>query len=221
VSPKYSLQHIAGLAYHWGYCQAIEYDQTRADIFPQGYLTQLYNICKSSGRAKLGILEPLFCSMLDLSHDAITSYLHTRKLVVLGEWRPDPCQADPPFFTPLGFCFLSTTARGKTTASGFGAYGFSSEAWRTPQQHVLTYLGISYLFQENGLNSLHGIRYADNKLTARWMQKFGFVDVGTIPDYMPRPSTGELTAATVSTLSREKFEEIFSAALELGETLEE
>jgi hypothetical protein len=223
--PKYTLQNIHDLAYRWGDLQAISYDPVREDVFPPPYLTHLYNLCRSSGRAKLGILEPLFCGMRDLSHDAITAYLHVQKLVVLGEWRK--VQVDGYFgperaiFYPLGFCFLSTeVVRGATTASAFGAYGFFREAWRTDQQYVLTFLGISYLFTEWHLSHLHGIRYADNKLTARWMQKFGFRDVGTLPAQIYRPSLGELVAGTVSTLARDEFEARLSAALELGEKLE-
>jgi hypothetical protein len=226
---KYTLQNIHDLAYRWGDCQAILYDPVREDIFPPPYLTHLYNLCRQSGRAKLGILEPLFCGMRDLSHNAITAYLHTLKLVVLGEWREvykdyeDGGIFSPmvTVFHPLGFCFLSTeVARGATTASAFGAYAFFQEAWRTDQQMVLTMCGLAYLFQENGLSSLHGIRYADNKLTARWMQKFGFRDVGTLNHQLFQPSLGELVAGTVSTLAREDFETRLSAALELGEKLE-
>jgi hypothetical protein len=37
------------------------------------------------------------------------------------------------------------------------------------------------------------------------MEKFGFRDTGTQPNHLVRPS-GELAAATISTLSREEFE---------------
>ena len=212
----YSLAQIAGLAYRWGDCQAILYDPVRESVFPPPYLLTLYNLCRASGRAKLGILEPLFCGMRDLSQEAICAYLHAQKLVILGEWRQEEREdgSKIAFFAPLGFCFLTVLTRGKTTSSGFGAYAFFQEAWRSPQQWVLTGLGISYLLQEFGLVTLNGIRYADNKLTARWMQKFGFQDVGTLPNYMIRPSTGELTDATVSTLARAEFESRLSEALD-------
>jgi hypothetical protein len=218
---KYTLQHIADLSYRWWDLQAIEYTPIREEIFPPPFLTTLYNLCLHSGRAKLGILESLFCGMTDLSHDSITSYLHTRKLIVLGEWRTRGGEeAKVTEFIPLGFCFLSTFCKGKTTASAFGAYAFFSEAWRTPQQHCLTLLGIAFLLKEFELSSLHGIRYADNRLTARWMARFGFEDVGTLQNYLPRHSTGELTAATISTLDRVRFEELFSAMLEKVEEQE-
>jgi hypothetical protein len=213
---KYTLAHIAALAYRWGDCQAIQYDPVREDVFQPPYLLHLYNLCRSSGRAKLGIIEPLFCGLKDLSQEGICAYLHTLKLTILGEWRQDFLH--DPYFHPLGFCFLSTPpSLGATSCSAFGAYAFFQEAWRTDQQYVLTLLGISYLFQENSLTYLHGIRYADNKLTARWMQKFGFRDIGTLPQQIYRQSTGELEAGTLSTLARADFEERFSLALELGE----
>jgi len=218
---KYTLQNIHDLAYRWGDCQAIEYSSTRPDVFPShsgSYLLDLYERCRTSGRAKLGILEPLFCGMKDLSAEAIVAFLHVHKIVVLGEWRPT---ATHPRFHPLGFCFLTALCEGKTTRAGFGAYAFFSEAWRTDQQIVLTWLGIAHLFFEGKLCALHGTRYADNHLTARWMAKFGFKDAGTLENHMIRYSTGELTAATISTLVRADFEARLSAALELGEKPEE
>jgi len=143
--------------------------------------------------------NPLFCGMRDLSLESVVGYLNSVKLVILGEWRPS---AIAPRFHPLGFCFLASLTEGKTASAGFGAYAFFEEAWRTPQQTVLTFLGISYLIYEGNLASLHGIRYSDNKLTARWMAKFGFRDLATVPNSILRSATGELTESVVSTLSR-------------------
>jgi hypothetical protein len=226
---KYSLAHIAALDYRWGDCQAIRYDRANESVFRThsgSYLLDLWEACRCSGHrgSRSGILSPLFCGMADLSSEAIIAYLHSIPLIILGEWRPVmiPVDTPPPVpeFAPLGFCFMTNLNRGKTWNSGLGAYAFFQEAWRTPQQLVLTLLGISRLFYEFRLCSLHGIRYADNKLTARWMAKFGFRDLGTIPNWMVRQSTGELTDATISTLAREEFESRLSESLELGEQLE-
>lgn len=213
-----TLKQLADLSYRWGDCQALAYDPVRTEIFPGLYLSNLWHDCRNSGRAKFGILEPLFCGMRDLSHDAICAYLHSRKLTILGEWRrrQDPTGIWHVDFIPLGFCFLSTACQGSTQNSAFGAYAFFEPAWRTPQQLVLTYLGIAYLFQEYKLVSLHGIRYSDNKLTQRWMEKFGFRDIGTIPNYMTRPS-GELASATISTLGREDFESRLGRVLDVDQ----
>jgi hypothetical protein len=225
---KYNLAQIAELGYRWGDCQAIAYDPARTSIFAPPFLYNLYVACKDSSAGRrsdrgTGILEPTFCGFRDLGHEAVCSYLHTQKLVILGEWRSNEPYAFGSRFDPLGFCWLSTAiAQGATSRSAFGAYAFFREAWRTPQQMVLTMIGISYLFVENNLTTLHGIRYADNKLTARWMEKFGFSDVGTVPQYLFRSSTGELESATVSTLARETFSAILSQALEkCGELQEE
>jgi hypothetical protein len=204
-----SLDRIAESSYRWGDCQAILFDPARTDVFPGLYLSSLWHKCRNSGRAKLGILEPTFCGMKDLSHDAIVSYLHTKKLTILGEWQMVDVGAGEAMrqeFVPLGFCFLATACEGKSSNSAFGAYAFFRSAWRTPQQTVLSALGIAYLFREYRLSSLHGIRYADNKLTARWMAGFGFRDLAEIPDSIVRYGTGELEPSVVSTLSRKDFE---------------
>lgn len=206
--PLSPLERIRDLSYRWGDCQAVQFDPSRQDVFPGLYLSNLWHDCRNSGRAKMGILEPSFPSMVDLSHDAVISYLRTRKLTILGEWRKRIVELDEPprtDFKPLGFCFLSSACEAKNGNSGFGAYAFFEPAWRTDQQTVLTYLGIAFLFQEYKLVTLNGSRYPDNHLTARWMKQFGFVDTGVIRNSMVRYSTGELTDATISTLDREEF----------------
>ena len=212
-----ALERIRDLGYRWGDQQAILYDPARVDVFPGLYLSNLWHDCKNSGRRRSGngILEPLFCGMARIDHDAIIAYLTTRKLYILGEWRQRIIKADEPprvDFIPLGFCFLTTGCQGKSGNSAFGAYAFFESAWRTPQQIVLTHLGIAALICEENLLSLHGIRYSDNHLTARWMAQFGFRDIGVIPNYMIRYSTGELTDATISTLNRETFEALLGRA---------
>lgn len=217
--PASPLERIRDLSFRWGDCQAIQFDPARVDVFPGLYLSNLWHDCRNSGRAKLGILEPLFCGMARIDHDAIIAYLITRKLYILGEWRQRIVKPDEPprvDFIPLGFCFLTTGCRGKSGNSAFGAYAFFEPAWRTSQQTVLTYLGIAAMMMEESLLSLHGIRYSDNHLTARWMVRFGFVDCGIIPRYMIRYSTGELTDATISTLDRTVFESLLGRAIDLN-----
>jgi hypothetical protein len=243
------LQLVRDSCYRWGSCQAILYDRAREELFPQPYLAELYQRARASGRAKLGILEPLFCGQRDLSLDAITSYLASVPLVVLGEWRdwnPPPAISverinalDPqirgivvagqmrqasltsPHFHPLGFCFpalmpniAAPQHQPSSPNSLFGAYAFFAEAWRSPQQHVLTYLGVSYLFYEFRAAAIHGVRYADNHLTARWMRQFGFRDLSpALPSYLYRYATGELASGVISSCQREDFADLLRQVL--------
>jgi hypothetical protein len=217
------LQTIADHAYMFQGCQVLRYDPGRREIFGDEMLSHLYwQTRNNTSRTKLGALPALMCGMTDLSHDAIVSYFHQRGVVLMGEWRANPSPVDPenplpdnleelthPQFHVLGYVFLSTNVTYSTDRkanSVFGGYCFFREAYRTPQQTVLTHLGLSYLFHELSLVNLHGVRYADNKLTARLMEKFGFQDIGTIPNYMIQQSTGQLVDGVVSTLSRAEFE---------------
>lgn len=213
-------------------CTATPYDRTRLDAFqPQPYLPYLWQRTHDSGRSRLGSLGPLFCGMSDLSCDAITSYLHGRLVLIMGEYRSSPSLIDPadplpenfeelcqPRLHALGYAFPAAvpiiTSQDQQHNSMFIGYTFFQEAWRTPQQIILLYLGLAFLFQEFRLVSLHGIRYADNGLTAKLASKFGFQDIGTIPNYMLRESTGELAAATISTLSRQVFVDLLRGVLQ-------
>lgn len=213
---------IAAAGYRWQTCQCLRYDRFRPDIFPQPYLANLYRRTGESGRSRMGSLPNLFCGMNDLSMDTICAYLHARQVIIVGEWRtPPPARPgeDPlpdnfeelvePFFHALGYCFLTTEptrSRDGSQASAFAGYGFFSDSWGRPQQTVLMYLGLSFLFNEYRLTSIKGIRYADNHLTARFASKFGFVDCGEISEYMTKWGTGELAPARLADLSRTEFE---------------
>lgn len=223
-----SIQQLKSLDYRWGDCQAILYDRFNEDLFPQPYLSSLYYRCRRSGRAQNGILAPLFCGMTDISHDAIVGYLMARPLIILGEWRSQPTllrdnlimETDPQrrSFEPLGFCFpvsfqphplpYPTAPR-----SAFAAYAFFQSAWRTPQQQVLSHLGLAYLFAEFSLSAILGQRYSDNVLTARWLRQFGFRDVATVPQLIWNQATGLLEPCVVSILEREEFERTLGGVL--------
>lgn len=220
---------VAAAAYQWQGCQVLKYDRYRPEIFPQPYLADLYRRTGESGRSPMGGLPNLFCGMADLSMDAICKYLHDQGVYIIGEWRHNPSVIDPndplpenfealthPYFHPLGYFFVTgpvIRSRDSLSNALFAGYCFFQEAWRTPQQTVLMYLGLSYLFHEFSLVNIHGIRYADNKLTARFAGKFGFEDLGTIPNYMSKWPTGELTSMTVSTLARDVFEDKLRAVM--------
>jgi hypothetical protein len=224
---------LASACYQWGDCQVIRYDSTRTELFPgPSFLVDLYERCRTAGGGKLGplgILPALFCSMKDLSCEAIVGYLQRCPVIVLGEWRARPCKhperysADDPrptYFHSLGFAFVCADPiiaaphlQPSNRNAIFAGYGFFDDAWRTPQQTVCMYLGIAFLLQEFRLAAIHGVRYADNHLTRRFASKFGFRDIGTIPNYLYRQSTGDLAAGTVSTLSRQDFSDLIRRVL--------
>lgn len=123
-------------------------------------------------------------------------------------------------FHPLGFCFpvgdpllASPALQSANRNAIFAGYAFFDDAWRTRQQRVLTWLGISALFGEFRTAAVHGVRFHDNHLTARWMAQFGFTDVGTIPHYLYSHSSGDLTAGVVSTLTRGHFSALLAEIL--------
>lgn len=122
----------------------------------------------------------------------------------------------PDQFHPLGYCFPSTvpatsplSLTGQPSNSVFAGYTIFQEAWRTPAQQVLMYLGLAWLFHTFHLCALHGSRYATNHLTRRWTHQFGFKDVGELPYCMAGPDggAGELVSGVFSTLLRADFEE--------------
>lgn len=197
--------------YRIGNLQAIEYHRTNTSVFKPGFLGDLYFMLKGnrySKRSGDGILEVLFCGMKDLSYDAIVSYLASRPLICLGVWGEDNS------FELAGFCFPTTIIGEGDQKAAFAGYGFLPKFWGTEEQEVLAALGIAVLFSELALLSLHGIRYSGNDLTAKFMERFGFRDVGTIPHYMMR--RGKLVEGVVSTLSRDRFEEALAEMLSGG-----
>lgn len=189
--------------YRIGNCQVLLYDRRRT-TFPEGYLSQLYQLCKLSGhRNKMGILPTLFCGMADLSHDAITCYLANRPVLVPVLW------SSPTQFLAAGIAFPTTVpVMGLPTSQDkaiFAGYGMFKGVWGTPEAEILGMLGLAYFFLSYDVTAIHGLRYADNALTARFTHQFGFKDNGSIPRYMLR--NGELVTGISSTLLIEDFEQ--------------
>ncbi len=211
------IQYFADLDFKWGKCQAIRYEPG-SPIFRQPYLAHLYERTRMSGRSKMGSLPMLFCGMTNLELDSICSYLSQRPVCVLGEWRehtwetaPDPELVGKPYFHDLGFCFpaippiQTESTPDNPQNSVFAGYTIFQDAWGTPQQIVCSYLGLAWLFHAFQLIAIHGTRYADNHLTARFTKRFGFKEVGKIDHYMLREAGQPLVAAVVSTLTRSDF----------------
>lgn len=180
--------------------QAIRYDRANTELFPDGYLGKIYQLCRASRRRSGdGILTAIFGGNPDSSFESIVSYLAARPaIVVLGEWTPEG-------FVEGGFAFplLSCGVKPPELAA-FCGYGFFKHTWGTEELQVMAMLGLTYLFQEFGLKAIHGTRYESNVLTANFLSQFGFKDVGRIPEYQLKD--GVLVPAIVSTLLRKDFE---------------
>lgn len=196
------LDSIKSDNYKIGNLQAILY--RRGDLtFREDLLAWLYFEMKGSGQYSkrsdgMGVLPVLFCGMADLSFPAIVAYLSTIQLVVVGTWIDDK-------FKVGGVCFPTTTIGKGQERALIAGYGFLREMWGTDEQELLTVLGIAFLFGESNALALHGVRYSSNVLTARYMARFGFEDKGTLPYFLER--RGKLVDATLSTLTRVRFEE--------------
>lgn len=231
------IKYLADSGFQWGALQAIRYQPSRTDVFPgPSFLVRLWERCHGSGQGKLGpkgILPQLFCGMRDISCEAVVGYLSHQPVVVVGEWRSEDYNGGvfvrdssslPSRFHPLGFTFPSNgvaVAAPEHQASNpnalFAGYGFFDDSWGTPQQYVLMYLGLAYLFHEFRLAVIHGTRYHDNYLTARWCRKFGFEDIGGLSHNLYRHDSGLLGPSVVSSLTREKFQARLRTALEASQ----
>ena len=189
----------------------------REDIFAQPFLYSIYEKTRVSGvrhpkplnienRATLGPLPMLFCGMTNLGPDAVCAYLSQRAVCVVGEWRGEA-------FAPLGYCFPSSPVTEspyslvEPSNAVFAGYILFSEVWRKPQQTVLMYLGLAWLFHTFKLAALHGQRYERNHLTAKWTHQFGFKDDGVLPCCMADEPGGPLVPSVFSTLTRGDFED--------------
>lgn len=207
---------IAALAaddFSIGNCQVLQYNPAlpgTAHLFPDNYLSTLYARMKSSL-----ILERTMCGMQNLSHDAICTYLSAKPVFAAVEWNPDRTQ-----FQTLGFGFIvawigiAPPAPGPRSA--FGAYSMFPESWGSPEAEVLAMLGLARMFHTFALQSVYGQRYIRNALTARFMQRFGFKDIATLPDFIThRNGNGiELGTCVVSHLTRRDFSDYVSRQLQ-------
>lgn len=203
------LEELRSEKYRIGDLQALRYTPGIAP-FQEGYLSGLYFGLAAGRRSEFRRenLRMLLCGMNNLSHDAVVSYLAQQKLVILGKWEGD-------IFRTAGVCWVHMVVGTKEKA-GFGAYGFLRWSWGTEDQEILSFLGLACLFREFELTQIHGQRYPDNHLTARWMSRFGFRDLCLMPKLLMRGD--DLVGCIISTCSRADFiklleEKIISATL--------
>lgn len=193
--------------YRIGDAQAIVYDRSRTAIFPEGFLAGVYLRLKGDryhASEGTGILETLFCGMQDYSFDSIVSYLTKLPIVVTGVWNGDE-------FEPAGLGFSVASTRGNNETMAFCGYTLFRKWWGTDEAEGLAMLGLCAMFGEWKLSAIHGFRYVDNHLTARFMRQYGFKDIGRIERYMIQ--RGKLSPAIVSSLMIEDFESYLQKAL--------
>lgn len=183
--------------YRLGNLQAVRYDR-HSLLFPDGYLGFLYRGLGEGRRNgfRRKNLQFALTGFTDLSFDAVVPYLAMQKLVIVGQWEGD-------VFRTGGVCWPNLLTGYRT---GFGSYAALRWLWGTPEEEILAMLGLAMMFEEFNLIQLHGQRYADNHLTARFMGRFGFKDVGRVPRLLARAGEEEPVYGVISTLSREDFE---------------
>lgn len=171
-------------------------------LFSEDWLSLLYLRMKHEG-----VLERTFCGMLNLSHDAVLCYLMGKPVFAVVRWHEDN-QA----FDTVGMGWIGTWSGIAPPMIGprcaFSAYVLFREMWGQPAGEVVTMLGLARMFRSYRLDSILGQRYATNGLTARFMSKFGFRDIGTLPRFMLRKNAQgdpELVDCVASRLSRKDF----------------
>jgi hypothetical protein len=167
--------------YRIGDLQAVRYDKSRTDLFPDDYLDATFGGNPAS------------------DFNSIVTYLASRPiLLILGRWEEQT-------FVELGFAFSTVTmGNNGTEKSMIAGYAMLRNAWGTEDQKIVTMLGLAYLFKEFDLKAIIGNRYAENILTERFMAKFGFKTNGEIPRFQLRGD--KLVPMVVSSLMREDFE---------------
>lgn len=172
----------------------LRYDKADTERFPAGYLGGLFHLCQASR-----ITNALFGGNPPSDFDSIVSYLAQRPVIILGKWNTDESFEEWGFAFPVITCGTPATERAM-----FAGFGFFRHAWGTEDEKVLAMLGLAYLFQEFGLVAIHGTRYRENLLAAKFMAQFGMKQVGEVPCY--QLAGNRLVPGIVSSLLREDFE---------------
>jgi RimJ/RimL family protein N-acetyltransferase len=186
-------------SYRMGNLQAVRYNRHNTEMFHEGFLGELYFLAKASRRRTgPGILDTLFGGNPESSFDSIVSYLANRPLVIIGEWKEEG-------FVPAGFGFVVVFCGAEQAErAAFCGYGLFKDYWGKEEGRILLMLGMAMIFNEFNLKAVHGTRFEDNLLTAKFTSQFGFEEVGRIPDYQLKD--GKLVPAVVTSLSRARFE---------------
>lgn len=211
-------------------CSILPYDCRDSSTFGRHLLPQLYDLCLASRpNHPSGILPETFCGMLNLSADAICSYLATRPLLLLTAQhipnREDVSDRyrllDGPFIAGFSFitAFIGTPVAGAPNLppsgpqpigprSAVGACCFFRPYWGAQSAKTLLMLTLAYWFNTYHLSSIHAQRYTRNHLIASFLAPFGFKDTGTVPEFLADRDGSEpsspiaLSSCTVSTLTR-------------------
>lgn len=202
-----SLESIQASDYRIGGCQAIVYDPAKGDIFEDGFIGRFYSLCRRGRHGDTpAVLHACFGGNPPATFNAIVPCLAARPFIVVGEWREG-------VFHPAGIAFIQIVCgTAQTERAAFVGYLFLREFWGSEQIDTLMMLGLTILFQNYGLVAIHGTRYLDNTLTARFVARFGFRQVGEIPFYQLRGE--KLVPAVVTTLLRSDFEVLAGKWLE-------
>lgn len=204
-----------------GNCSVRVYDRRKPELWGVHFLEGLYDQCVASN-----VLYDLFCGMIDLSSDAICSYLHTRSpLLVMCVDSEDPQHIGNNVFTTAGFAFPTINIggflmpnpepNGKPLSSESAmvlGYGYLKPWWGTKESVILGMLTLAYFFENHNLTAVHGQSYPWNGLTAKFTSQFGVKPSGTLPRFL-QTAEGKLVDCNLSTLLREDFEEYVNTTI--------
>lgn len=196
--------------WRFGNCTVRVYDRRKPEIWGIHFLEQLYDQCR-----EYRILSDMFCGMIDLSSDAICSYLHTRVPLLIMCVDADSGNPGGPF-TTAGFAFPTISIGGFPIPNPVGAnlrseaaivagYGYFRPYWGTPESVVLGMLTLAYFFENHNLTAIHGQSYPYNALTAKFTAQFGVKETGNVPRFL-QTQEGKLVNCRLSTVLREDFE---------------
>ena len=155
--------------YRVGNYAAILYDEKRVDIFGEEWIAGAYRRLRGGmysrrNAASDKILQCMFSGKSDLGFNSIVAYLSRVKFVVVGEWEEKT-------FHSCGLAYISTLEGTQDDRMAFVGYGFFPDAWGKNETELMTMLALCYLFREYKLSCIHGVRYIENRLTAKFMER--------------------------------------------------
>ena len=204
-----ALDTIREADYRIGNCAARRYDRNSGE-WPENYLAHLYDLCLKSGRRDpRSFIYSVFGGNPPSHFDSIVPFFASVRPIILGVYDGEKFQEAGITF-PIIFC-----GSAQAEAAAFCGFGFFAWSLGSPELDTLSILGLAMLFQELKLVAIHGTRFIENTLAARFTERFGFRDIGTLPHYHLKD--GKLVPTVISTLSREDFEKIAERVVVTGE----
>lgn len=194
--------------YRFGACSVRAYDRFDTVTYADDFLIQLY-------RASKRTLAITFCGMSDLSAPAICAYLAARSpLLLMCVDNPDGQDG----FEVIGYSFPTIWSGPPTHKidpdpgrSMFLGYTGFRQWYGRPELTVCMMLSGIFYFHIYNLINIQGQRYAENRLTKRFLTQFGVRDTGVLPKFLFDGK--QMRDAVLSCLDREDFTAYVSKAV--------